>query len=196
LPTAVEVVDAIAEAIGPEEAFDEELHHRQEHSIELAAVWLHSVRRGPPPRIVPVLCGSFHRFTDGQADPSEDARFDQALDAIRTSTSGKRVLAVAAGDLAHVGPEFGDPNPFDQAARDELAAKDRQLLSSVEAGDGPGFFQQLRAEQDGRRICGLPPIFLTLRLLGSTRGEIVGYDQCPADAAGGSFVSIAGVLLE
>jgi len=31
-------------------------------------------------------------------------------------------------------------------------------------------------------------------LLGETRGEVVGYDQCPADATGGSLVSIAGVV--
>jgi hypothetical protein len=34
-----------------------------------------------------------------------------------------------------------------------------------------------------------------LRYLGACRGEVVGYDQCPADATGGSLVSIAGVLL-
>jgi AmmeMemoRadiSam system protein B len=196
LPTAVDVVDALADAIGPDDAFEEELHHRKEHSIELAAVWLHRLRRGAAPRIVPVLCGSFHRFTDGENDPAQDRRIDQAIEAIRMTTVGRRMLVVAAGDLAHVGPEFGDPEPFDAAARDNLASKDRLLLSSIESGDAAGFFAQLRAEQDERRICGLPPIYLTLRLLESSRGQVVGYDQCPADAAGGSFVSIAGVLLE
>jgi hypothetical protein len=74
--------------------------------------------------------------------------------------------------------------------------RDRQLLSSVESGDAEAFFAQLRAEHDERRICGLPPVYLTLRLLESSRGQVVGYDQCPADADGGSLVSIAGVLLE
>jgi AmmeMemoRadiSam system protein B len=196
LPTAVDVVDEIADAIGPNEAFEEELHHRKEHSIELAAVWLHHARRGPPPRIVPVLCGSFHRFTAGLADPSVDQRFERALDAIKAATDGQRVLVVAAGDLAHVGPEFGDDQPLDRAARDELEESDRHLLTAVANGDPVDFFGQLRGEQDRRRICGLPPIYLTLRLLGQTRGEVVGYDQCPADATRGSFVSIAGVLLE
>lgn len=196
LPTATDIVDAIADAIGPDSAFEEELHHRQEHSIELAAVWLHRVRRGAAPRIVPILCGSFHRFTGGAADPAEDRHFDRAIEAIRSATSGQRVLVVAAGDLAHVGPEFGDPEPYDSTAREDLATKDRQLLSSIEAGDAAAFFAQLRAEEDQRRICGLPPIYLTLRLLGTSRGQVVGYDQCSADATGGSFVSIAGVLLE
>jgi AmmeMemoRadiSam system protein B len=196
LPTAVDVVDAVADAIGPTEAFGEELHHRKEHSIELAAVWLHHVRRGPAPRIVPVLCGSFHHYTSGLADPGVEARFERALDAIKATTDGQRVLVVAAGDLAHVGPEFGDDRPLDRVACDQLEARDRHLLTAIANGDSAGFFAQLRDEQDRRRICGLPPIYLTLRLLGATRGDVVGYDQCPADATRGSFVSIAGVLLE
>ena len=41
LPTANGIVDRLADALGEEEAFAEELHHRKEHSIELASVWLH-----------------------------------------------------------------------------------------------------------------------------------------------------------
>src|SRR5438067_7641255 len=46
LETEVPIVDAIAEAIGPDAAFEEELHHRTEHSIELAAVWAASLVDG------------------------------------------------------------------------------------------------------------------------------------------------------
>lgn len=48
LPTASQVVNQLAEAMGAEEALADELHHRGEHSIELAAVWLHHVRQGGP----------------------------------------------------------------------------------------------------------------------------------------------------
>ena len=61
--------------------------------------------------------------------------------------------------------------------------------------DGDTFLGRSRRESDARRICGLPPIYLTLKLLKGARGESFGYDQCPADADGGSVVSIAGVLL-
>ncbi|HUX87897.1 MAG TPA: AmmeMemoRadiSam system protein B, partial [Chloroflexota bacterium] len=196
LPTAVDVVDAVAEAIGPEDAFEEELHHRKEHSIELATVWLHRLRQDAPPPVVPILCGSFYSFTEGEADPSTDARFERALDALRVATAGRRVLVVAAADLAHVGPAFGDSEPYRDADRSRLATKDERLLSAVCEGDAHAFFGQLRDERDARRICGLPPIYLTLRFLGQTRGEVVGYDQCPADAEGGSLVSIGGVVLE
>lgn len=195
IPTALDVVDAVAEAIGPEEAFAEELHHRREHSIELATVWLHSVRQGAAPRLVPILCGSFYSFTSGEQDPETDDRFARTIEALRAATVGQRVLAVAAADLAHVGPAFGDDQPVGDDGRRRLAEQDERLLQAICAGDASGFFGQLRAEQDARRICGLPPIYLMLRFLGHCEGELVGYDQCPADPQGGSLVSIGGVLL-
>jgi hypothetical protein len=85
---------------------------------------------------------------------------------------------------------------LDQTARERLAADDRALLDTVIAGDAASFVDQLRSEGDRRRICGLPPIYLMLRFLGSSKGHLIDYDQCPADANGGSLVSIAGVLLE
>jgi hypothetical protein len=65
----------------------------------------------------------------------------------------------------------------------------------VYAGDAPAFFDLLREEGDRRHVCGLPPIYLMLRLLGSASGEPSGYALCPADAHGTSIVSIAGVVL-
>jgi len=196
LPTAVDVVDKLAEAIGVDAAFDEELHHRKEHSIELATVWLHSVANGTPPRVVPILCGSFQHFTEGEADPETDDTIARAIDVLREATRDRRVVAVAAADLAHVGPAFGDPLPIGEADRRSIADKDARLLEAVCQGSSPEFFGQLREERDRRRICGLPPIYLMLRFLESCRGAVVDYDQCPADADGGSLVSIAGVLLE
>jgi hypothetical protein len=40
----------------------------------------------------------------------------------------------------------------------------------------------------------LPPIYLALRVLAGATGEPAGYDRCPADANGTSFVSICGVV--
>ena len=65
LPTDLDLVDKLSEAIGPEEAYKEEIHHRNEHSVELSAVWLHYLYHQanmPPPPIVPVLVGIFPSF--------------------------------------------------------------------------------------------------------------------------------------
>jgi AmmeMemoRadiSam system protein B len=195
LPTATDIVDRLAEAIGPAEAFAEELHHRNEHSIELAAVWVRAMSGDPPPSIVPILCGSFYEFSRGEANPATFVRFDRLLSALEEATRGKRVLVVAAADLAHVGPAFGDQRSYKPADKKRLEKADERLIESVRIGDAAGFFEQLRSEKDQRKVCGLPPIYLMLRYLGASDGTIVGYDQCPADADGGSVVTIAGILL-
>src|SRR5439155_16447157 len=59
LDTDRAAVDALADAHGEQSAFAEELHHRGEHSIELAAVWAASLLGDRRPTLVPVLCGSF-----------------------------------------------------------------------------------------------------------------------------------------
>ncbi|GAB4540668.1 MAG: AmmeMemoRadiSam system protein B [Anaerolineae bacterium] len=195
LPTDRALVDAIADAIGQESAFGEEIHHRGEHSIELAAVWLHHMRHGQPCQVVPILCGSFQHFVSGQADPASDHVLDATLRVLREAMSGRRTLIVAAADLAHVGPAFNDPFPIDHVRYAQLGAADEILIQTLTDPDPGAFFRQIAAEGDRRNICGLPPIYLTLRLLeGKARGELTGYDRCPADTQRTSFVSVCGVV--
>lgn len=195
LPTDGQVVGALAQILGEGAAFDEELHHRGEHSIELAAVWLHFIRDGAPVPMVPILCGHFGAFVEGQADPAAYEPFDRVVDLLREVMASRRTLVVAAADLAHMGPAFGDPRGLDFIAQARLRNADERLLETIYAGDAAAFFENLKAEGDRRHVCGLPPIYLMLRLLGETSGEPAGYALCPADPQGMSFVTIAGVVL-
>lgn len=195
LPTDTDAVDCLADAMGHEDAYEEELNHRSEHSIELAAVWLHYVLDGMPCPVVPILCGSFHHFVSGYADPASDARIEAVLTALRQATANRRTIVIAAADLAHVGPAFGDPAPFGAPEKAAVSIADKGILEAIEGGSAEEFFGKLRDEGDQRRVCGLPPIYLALRLLGESRGRTLDYAHCPADAEGGSLVSIAGVLL-
>lgn len=193
LPNAREVTQAVADALGHEDAFEEELHHRNEHSIELAEVWLHHVRRGAPIEVVPILCGSFAHFVAGRADPAEDVRIAKTIEALAQSTGDRSVLVIAAADLAHIGPAFGGA-PAHVHQRAVLKRADETLLDQMSAGDAEGFFGALRDVGDHNNVCGLPPIYLALRLLGDVRGAAVAYDQCPADERNTSWVSVAGLV--
>jgi AmmeMemoRadiSam system protein B len=195
LPTDSAVVSALGRDLGEEAAFAEELHHRGEHSIELAAAWLHFVRDGAPVPMVPILCGHFGAFVEGHADPADHEPFAVAVETLREAMRARKTLVVAAADLAHVGPAFGDSYGLDFIGKAQARNADERLLETVYAGDAESFFEQLRAEGDRRHVCGLPPIYLTLRLLGETRGEPAGYALCPADIHGTSIVTIAGVTL-
>jgi len=193
LPTAREVVETLAGATGAETAFAGELYHRSEHSIELAAVWLHYMRQGQPCELVPILCGLFGHFARGEADPEHDLAMDALLDTLGQATAGRRVIVVAAGDLSHVGPAFGGQLQG-LVERARLQAADDELIERICAGDARGFFAAIKREGDQRNVCGLPPIYLALRMLSPVQGERVAYDRCPADENDTSLVSVCGVV--
>jgi len=195
IPTDRDIVDSLASALGKEAVFEEEVHHRHEHSVELASVWLHYVREGKPLELIPILCGSFHHFVTGEQSPEGDQAIASLMDTLSKATEGRRVIVIAAADLAHVGPAFGDEHPFDQAGKQSIKAADKVSLEAICQGDYATFFDLIKRESDSRKVCGISPIYLTLRLLGQSKGKVVSYDQCPADGDGGSIVSIAGVLL-
>jgi AmmeMemoRadiSam system protein B len=192
LPTDRVSRDAVADELG-DAAFADELNHRTEHSIELAAVWLHYARDGEPVPLVPLLCGHPANYM-AAGGISPETPVGRAIAALRRALKGRRVLAVAAADLAHVGPAFGDPEPFGVARKAAVRAADEELIAACAEG-APGVLRSAARIDDRFRICGLSPIACLLELIGPATPETLVYDQCPADESAGSIVSIAGVLL-
>ena len=201
IPTDLAIVDALAETLGPE-AYAEELHHRREHSVELSAVWLHHMMManqssGDQSRpMIPILCGSFHHFFLDDHHPADDRRLTNFIETLVALTAGKRVLAVASVDLAHVGPNFGDDYIMDGDRREKLTHSDANLMKAITLGDADRFYHEIAQVEDRNRICGFSSIYLMLRYLGATRGQVIAYEHCPADAEDNSLVSICGMLLD
>lgn len=195
LPTDTALVDRLAAVIGEEAAYAGELRHRGEHSLELVAVWLHHMRAGQPVPIVPILTGSFHPFMVNGASPASDPTVAGVLAVLRAAMAGKRALVVASGDLAHIGPAFGGA-PLDGAARRVLRQADEALIAAMRAGDAGQFFGAIRQVQNANNVCGVAPIYLTLRLLGRSQGAQAGYALCPADAQNTSVVSVTGMMFK
>ncbi len=193
LPTDETVVHALENAIGTEAAYAQELNHEQEHAVELVATWLHHIRRDPCP-VVPLLIGSFYHLTpDGH--PDNDPTIVRFLDALKTATAGRNVFSVASIDLAHIGPAFDTPYVVDQPRRTQLAHTDAQLRAAIKNGDAESWYQQLASTRNANNVCGFAPMYLMLRYLEETAGITVAYEQCSADAAATSTVSICGMLL-
>ncbi|MCB8982997.1 MAG: AmmeMemoRadiSam system protein B [Ardenticatenaceae bacterium] len=199
LPTDTALIDKLAAAVGEEAAFAEELHHRQEHSVELSAVWLHYTyqKLGLDPKpMIPILCGSFHHFVTNGSHPADDAGLTAVIDTLQRETRGKNILVVASVDFAHVGPNFGDNFIMDQQRRTSLKTADDSLMTAILNGDAADFYRQIAAVQDRNRICGFSSIYLMLRYLQGVHGGYrVAYDHCPADPEDNSLVSISGLLL-
>ena len=200
LPTDKELAKSLAAGLGGESAFEEEEHHIKEHSIELPLVWLHYLVRkenpkGRVPYVLPILCGHMGRYVNGGGLGEGEEAFDFVVSELRGVMGSRKTLVIAAGDLAHVGPVFGDHAPWGRSERAALKRADDLSLEAACNGDAEGFLQGIRSEQDQRRICGLTSIYLALRVLGAgVSGRVTAYDQCPADPMGGSLVSVAGVI--
>ena len=195
LETDLEGIKLVETAISGKDPYNEELHHIKEHSIELALTWLHNSMEGKQFKLLPILCGSFQKFIIDKQQPDSDETINNVIDSISEYRKRARTLVIAAGVLAHVGPEFGDETTMDELSLGDLASKDHISLASIEKGDPDNFFQTSAEEADVRKICGLTPIYLMGKILSDCKGYSVGYDQCPADQNRTSFVSIAGTLL-
>jgi len=192
IPTAQDMADEVAREVG-DEVFRYELHHRGEHSVETAALWLHHLVRDKPCPILPVLCGSFQPFIDRGESPLRATLISDTVAALKRVAALRRTVVIAAADFAHVGPAFGDRAPLDAVDRARLTAHDQTLIDILSGAEAEHFFEAIRSEGDQMRICGLPPIYLMLSVLTQVKGVSTGYAQCPASEDGGSLVSICGM---
>ncbi len=183
--------------------FADEHHHRTEHSIELAAVWLRYALGEAADRVtcVPILCGALEPFLEADKDPAADPTVAVVLSALGALTEGKRVLVVAAADLAHVGPRYGDDSPLTGADHASLEKRDQEALATLQGGSAKAWLDEIWRERNQRRVCGLAPIYHALLLARPGRGQLLAYAQCPADErpgsdtlGSGSVVSIASLV--
>ena len=198
LPTDAQTVDALAQAIGPTAAFAGEMRHSREHSVELAAVWLHHLRGGQSVPLVPILTGGLHPFFHADCAPSQDPTIHRVLETLAEIGRERRVLVVASGDMAHVGPAFGGPR-LNSERETRLRAADRGLLDHLQAGDAQGFFRAIAQVEDCNNVCGVTPFYLGLSLMERIRqqpvqGQVTGYACCPADDHNTSAVTVCGVV--
>jgi AmmeMemoRadiSam system protein B len=193
--TDQEFVGHLLEACG-EDLLDDELTHRTEHSIEFQAVFLQHVL-GPhrPFTIVPVLVGSFHDLMRREAEPIEDAEVAEFVEALRKAEArtSRRVAYVGGIDLAHIGPQFGDPSLIDEATAEQVRRFDTALLDRAVQGDAKGWFAHVSDVEDRWRVCGTAATYTMLHAMGPARGTLLSYDQAinPDRTCGVTFASVA-----
>jgi hypothetical protein len=189
----LEAIDQLADA-ADFDPYADQFNHKREHSIEFQVVFLKYLLGDRAFKIVPVLASMGDHQARG-TDPAGDAKTNGFLDAMRAlvESRGGRAVVVAGADLAHVGPRFGDPRPYDAARREALDRADRTSLGLATSLDARGFWEHVAADLGTRRVCGLGPIYSLLRALpAGVKGRLVHYEQT-VDAEDGSIVSHAAV---
>jgi len=189
-------VDRIANSYG-NAGFEDELAHLPEHSIELHAVLLQHLmqQRGREFTVVPVLVGSFQDTIAEGRKPETFADIDRMVKALREAEaeSRQKVCYLISGDLAHIGPKFGDGKPLHESQLRDSERRDRVLLDYLARGDRSGLYAVQHQEGDARRICGFPPVYTFLSVVGTTPGKILHYQQYvePRGSESVSFASVA-----
>lgn len=172
-------VDKIA-ALAGDHLFDDELAHRTEHSIEFQVVFLqYLLGDSRPYSIVPILVGSFHDLMQHGLEPIDDPEVRRFVEAMKAAeqASGKKVAYIGGIDLAHVGPEFGDPEPVSEATLDQIRQFDAAMLERACAADASGWFQTAAEVQNRWRVCGLAATYTMLHAMGPATGKLLQYDQ-------------------
>jgi len=192
LPTHRGLVDAAAAIIGERRAFEGELHHRSEHSIELALVWLQYVLGDRPVSLLPILCGSLTEFEDPDGRLENNRTLNALVALLARAVAERPTWVVAAGDLSHVGPAFGGL-PVTPSGLNQVQESDHQVIQIMRDGNTEGFYAHIRRTNDATNICGVTPIYMAMRILGQTTGALHAYAACPADNENSSFVTVSGL---
>jgi len=160
--------------------FADPVAHLPEHSIELEVVLLqYLLEKRRPFRIVPLLVGSFGDCVDGGTSPADSPDIARMIAALRTAEAAcpEPVCYLMSGDLAHIGPKFGDRKKAAGRWLAESRKKDDAILAQITKADPSGYFDAIAAEGNERRICGLPPTYLTLAAIRPRVGRVLHYQQ-------------------
>jgi MEMO1 family protein len=197
----MKVDESAYEAVARElwyDPLDDEWVHRQEHSLELQALWLKFLWKERTPPWVPILCSTFERFCPDRP-PSTVETVEGAIRRIgeKLADLGKtrRILILAGVDLAHVGPHFGDPLELGPEVEKKIESEDRVSLGHAMKLEADPFYLSVVSDGHSRKVCGLSALYTSLRwirALGGSPGELLSYGQAP-DPRGG-LVSFSGAV--
>jgi AmmeMemoRadiSam system protein B len=195
VPTDQTYIDRLVAHYG-DGLFKDELAHLPEHSIELEAVFLQYLYENRRPiRIVPLVVGSFQDAVRSGVPPRVQTDIGRFIEALRRTEAetGEPICYIISGDLAHLGPKFGDAHPVTEPQLQHCRDQDQMLLSYTEAVDPCGYFRVIVDEGDCRRICGLPPTYTVLEAIRPRSGRLLHYDQYvhPLGHESVSFASVA-----
>jgi hypothetical protein len=176
--------------------FQDEFYHLPEHSIELEAVILqYLLEKRRDFRIVPLIVGPFQDALEGGEAPIKRKDISNMIQALRKAEAETQepICYIISGDLAHIGPKFGDLEKINDRVLKVSGEQDHAILQKLEVLDLDGYFQVIAGEHDRRRICGLPPTYTLLQAIQPGRAQLLHYDQYvhPRGVESVSFASMA-----
>ena len=146
-----------------------DIAHKPEHSLELHAVLLQHLWYGRAFEILPVLVT--------QAALESDV-LNNVADQLKNfvDSTGREVLWLISGDLAHVGRKFGDEHPSAMYA-DVVRAEDQRLINALEDNKLAQYCAAIERHRNAYRICGYAPTMLAHSAHTVGKGRAIAYDM-------------------
>jgi AmmeMemoRadiSam system protein B len=176
---ARDLIARLRRAVGKRGDLDREaLAHRNEHSVELQAIWLRHIY-GEDVAIVPLLAAHMGEFLDGRRDPAEaekDPVLQAAAECLGEAANSGKTLLLASSDLAHVGSRQDNDGETEGQVLALTEEMDREYLGAVSRGAGAGL-ANLAKTKESNRVCGSAAIFLLGLALPGARTALLGYHQ-------------------
>ena len=185
------VVEAMRAKLG-DRLFKDQLDLLPEHSVELHLPFIQHLFGD-----VPVVCALLPdplvpMIADDGARVSNQ-EFIKALQEVLADVGGTTYF-VSSADLSHVGPQFGEPKPVDDARRVEVERHDREHLAKFIANDADAFVESMEWCKNPTRWCSIGNMAATAALAGASEIELVDYRQA-VDDRGAALVSVAAIAL-
>ncbi len=184
-----DVINGMAEKLG-DRIFKDELDLLPEHSAELHLPFIqHLFGDVPvvvglvPDPLVPMIAD------DGKRVSSEE--FTTALQEVLEKAGGITYF-VSSADLSHVGPQFGEPKPVDDARRVEVERHDREHLAKFLENDSKGFLEAMEWCKNQTRWCSIGNMSAVASLAAADSVELIDYRQA-SDERGAHMVSVASI---
>ncbi|MDE0889814.1 MAG: AmmeMemoRadiSam system protein B [Phycisphaerales bacterium] len=189
VPADKAVIKGMEKRLG-ERIFKDELDLLPEHSAELHLPFIqHLFGDVPvvvglvPDPLIPMIA------EDGKRVSSEE--FTSALREVLAEVGGLTYF-VSSADLSHVGPQFGEPKPVDDARRMEVERHDREHLAKYLENDPKGFLEAMEWCKNQTRWCSIGNMSVIASIASAENVELIDYRQA-SDERGAHLVSVASI---
>lgn len=162
-----------------------EFDHVREHSVELQLIWCQHLFGADRFEAVPVICPDPDTPADAFPFAPETGTVTNFAEALRDvlGQDGRETLVIAAADLSHVGPAFGDEQPLHEAYLADIRDRDRIALDHVGANDPDAFLQHFKSTENPTKVCSVGCIYSLMKALPAARATVLRYHQAVTQEA-------------
>ena len=178
---------------------DEQIAHKNEHSIEFVAVFLQFLKQFQNTKIVPIICGGFFEAMESGASPMQTPEIEEFVWALRETVNecearGERIGFIASVDGAHVGSRFGDEGVLTPQILKDIEMRDLRFFQWIERGDKDALHAELANDNNARNVDAHPAVWTLLAAFPELRAQLMDYRQA-FDEEANSVVSFAAMTL-